>query len=329
VNLRPGRTRRRAAGSPGFTLIEVLVATAVAAILGAVLLSMYLGYVHTLQRADTARRLQVLRDGFAAFYRNNTFLVEIDAGPSFHTGAQTQIASGAELQAADMPPIAAYLPRAAPVDAYRDGYGQPIQLLVSERRFQNVDGVSIAYRRLAFVSAGPNGRFESGNWEPAQAQIERGGDDELLVLDTWADQADLFRRTDQRMQKLAEVTRAYAQGRYLLDPNRDPLIDYFGRSTTPGGDASGESDRFDPGNELARTSTKLDGTLSDAELAALQLTREDATSAWSQALQLENDTDSVRSPEHAPPDNFPPYTARIVVAMPGRVAYQQLIIGAF
>jgi prepilin-type N-terminal cleavage/methylation domain-containing protein len=313
--------------SRGFTLLEVLVATALVGILGAVLLSIYLGYVHALARTDSARRLQILRDGVAAFYRAQTFLAEGDDGPQLRTGAQTVIGNGALLQAADLQPIEAYLPRYAPADAYRDGYGQPIRFLVSARRFQDVDGVAIAYRRFAFVSAGPNGRFESPVWDPAQAQAERAGDDEVVVLDAWAEQADLFRRTDQRMQKLAEIARGYAQGRYLLDPNRDPLIDYFGRSTGTVG--NGESDRFDPGSALVRTSTKPDGTLTDDELAALQMSREDALSAWGQALQFENDTERVRSPEHEAPDNFPPYTARVVAALPGRAAYQQLILGAF
>ena len=314
----------------GFTLIEVLVATATAAILGAVLIAMILGVARTTQRAETTRRLAILREGLAAFYRTNAFLVEADEGPSFSTGPRSRIGNGTILSDADVQPLLGYLARYAPSDAYRDGYGQPMKLFVSTRRFQLVDGISLAYRRLAIVSAGPNGRFESADWDPVQAQLARGGDDEVVILDALADQAELFRRTDQRMQRLADAVRGYAQGRFLLDPNRDPLIDYFGRSAdAPGGSSTAASDRFDPGSALARTSTKADASMTDAELAALQLTRDDALGAWGQPLRYENDTETVRNPQRAAPDNFPPYTARVVVALPGRGDYQQLIIGAF
>jgi len=308
----------------GFTLIEVLLASATAAVLGAALWAMVIGYAHTLQRIETQRRLALLRDAFGAFYRANTFLVESSDGPELRTGEQSRIASGSVLQAADIAPLQAYLARGAGPDAYRDGYGQPVQVFVSTRRIQLVDGVGVACRRMAFVSAGRNQRFETGDWNPDVAVLERGGDDEVAVFDAWADQAELFRRTDLRMQRFAEAVRAYAQGRYLLDPNRDPLIDYFGRAD----DASG-TDRFDPGSALLRGAGRSGAGLSDAELAALQLSRDDVTSAWGQPIRYENDTDQVRHPDRPAPDNFPPYTARVVAQLPGRAEYQHLVIGAF
>ena len=69
--------------------------------------------------------------------------------------------------------------------------------------------------------------------------------------------------------------------------------------------------------------------LTDAELAALQLTRDDVTTAWGQPIGYENDTDQVRHPDRPAPDNFPPYTARVVAQLPGRAEYQHLVIGAF
>lgn len=318
------------ARAAGFTLLEVLIATATAALLGAALWGMYFGYAHTAQRIDTQRRLAVLRDAFGAFYRANTFLVEATDAAELRTGDDTRVGNDSLLQAADLLPLQAYLARGAPGDAFRDGYGQAIRIFVSTRRIQLVDGVSIASRRLALVSAGPNQRFESDDWNPDQGQLDRAGDDEITVFDALADQAELFRRTDQRMQRLAETVRAYAQGRYLLDPDRDPLIDYFGRSEgADGSAAAAASDRFDPGSALLRTSTKASAALTDAELAALQLTRDDVTTAWGEPIGYENDTDLVRHPDRPAPDNFPPYTARVVAQLPGRAEYQHLVIGAF
>jgi len=320
----PSRSGRRAAG---FTLLEVLVAVAAVALLSGALLAMYLSYVQGLQRVETQRRLNLLRDGLAAYYRAQTFLVESSASAQLRTSDATAIADGAILSAADLTPIQGYFARYAPSDLHRDGYGQPIRIMVSTPRSQQAMGIALVYRRIALVSAGPNQRFDTPPWNPDEALAQRAGDDEVVVLDTWSEQADLLQRTDERMHKLADALHAYAQGRYLLDVNRDPLIDYFGQSATTTNDPN--PDRFDPDGAILRGSSRGSTVLTDAELAALQLTRDDATGAWGQDLRFENDTTMVRSPAHEPPDNFPPYTARVVVALPGRADYQQLIIGAF
>jgi prepilin-type N-terminal cleavage/methylation domain-containing protein len=316
--------RRGERSEHGFTAIEVLIAVAAVALLSSIVLSLYLQASAYAARLETERRVGALREAFESFYRDNTQQIESAPPALLASEPSSAIASGADLGAEALRPLQAYL-RQAGGDASRDGYGRSIRLYVSAPMTQSVEGLVLTYRRLALVSAGRNGRFESVDWNPDLGRLTVAGDDVVAFVDGVVVQRDQVRETRRRVVRLLEAIRGYAASRFYANPARDPTIDYFGAGPADSG--------WDDGNGLLRGAdrpARAAQRIGDAELTALGLSRADAVDAWGGDIGFDNDSQLVRQPGNAASGmNTPPYSARLIVQLPGGGSYAETLIGSF
>jgi prepilin-type N-terminal cleavage/methylation domain-containing protein len=325
------RDRRQGnANAPGrgFTLIEVLVATAAAAVLSALLLTMWLQAVQSGNRAETERRLAALREAFALHYHDHVGVIEArpDAALVLEAGSGLAIASGTDLTPEALGALQGQLGLALG-DSSRDGHGTAFRLYVTGPLAGQLDGISVSYRRIAIVSAGRNQRFETIGWDPLAGRLTPGGDDQVVHVDGMALQRPQLTETRRRVQKLAALITGYATARFLANAARDPNVNYFG--AMPAGSTQQPWDDA-PDNVLARRSAKSLPGLSGAELATLGLTAAEALDAWGGAIDFDNDGADVRHPSNPVAAlATPPFTARLTVTLPGGGQYVETLLGAF
>jgi len=313
---------RGARAGRGFTALEVLLAIAAASVLGAVVFTLFVQASSIASRLRTEQRLATVRDALDAYYRDHTLAIEASPAGQFPVGDATPLRSGDDLARALAPaPALAMLPR----ESLQDGWGRSFRILVSGNLQDASTGDALAFRRLAIVSAGANGRFETPAWPAGpEAPVEQG-DDFLAVVDGLAIQRLQAHETHRRIARVAALVRGLAFARYSTNAARDITIDYFGAGPAAAG--------WDEGGDLLRGSDRPPGPagrLTDRELEVLGLTRGEAVDAWGGDIALENDTDAVRNPANSRPGlNTPPYGARVLASLPGGGALAESIDGVF
>lgn len=337
-----GRARRDAAagrgigvrGRAGFTLTEVAIVLAVLMPLLLFALDV-LGPVLAFQGGqDTRRRLDELRIAFEAAYREHAALVDAQPQALFRlpagSVAPTAIDAASGRCASDattFAPLARWLASSAAI-AYRDGYGAPLCVYMTDRRVRASGGVDLHHRIVAIVSPGPDGR--PGTSAGCRTGLDDDGrlvlcgDDEGVRVDGYAIAADHLARTLARMQLAADAYRGYYQARALADVARDIAVNYFATGAGPAG-------RWDAGGAIALAGCEgaPPRPLSEGIAGVLGLPPGDAADAWGGALRVDNCSDAVRSPLH--PESarqLPPYTAAIVAVLPGAVELRVGVLGS-
>lgn len=308
----------------GFTALEVLLAISAATLLGAMVFSLFVQGASMAARFRNDQQISALRDALEAYYRDNFPAVESSGDRVLALGGASVISSGADLSAALCPGLARYLSQSLSLGII-DGHGRPFRIYISDVLHPEFEGTSWNVRRLAIVSAGPNGRFESTAWDPVTGLLLAQGDDTIAYIDGLSVLRPRIDETQKRMSRLATLVRGVAGTRYLANPSRDITIDYFGAGPASAG--------WDEGGFLLRGVDRPAGPagrLTDGEIAALGISRAEATDPWGQDLAFDNDSPWVRQPANpAPGRNLPPWSARVTAAVPGGGTLVESIDGVF
>ncbi len=320
--------------STGFSLIEILVAISLMAIM-TVAVAPQLKYLINFQSGtDTQNRLSELQSGFATAYLANMNVIESDAkaeinfGTTGIMGAATA-ASGARCTAtaANFTPWSDYTGHAA-ASLVNDGYGAPLCILINPQASVQINGVNLYYHTVAFISTGPNSVLDSGTGLDAAGNLTLAGDDIGVLFDGRAFSVNKFNLTASKMKIVSQALEEYYLARYQSDPTRSSSIDYWSNGVNSPVPTSWDS--INPGNLIAYTpnaAPMYTGATSDLS-ASLSLSKDDVTDGYGNILNFENASNNVRSPVNASANMaIPPYTALISTVLPGNVGYSQAAVG--
>ena len=337
----PGRLAR----SAGFSLVEILVAISLMAIM-TVAVAPQLKYLVNFQSGmQTQNLLSELQSGFAAAYQANVNAIEANSNAvlSFPSGAVAQAtASGTgrcTATAATFAPWSDYTGHAAGSLA-TDGYGAPLCVFISPRMAVTLNSVPLYYHVVAFVSAGPNRVLDAGTGlNPVTGNLTLAGDDTGITFNGQSFVLGQYNQTVVKMQNIAQALSAYYLMRYQADPTRSASIDYWSNgspgctpiTTCPRWDSSNTT----PPNQIswqnAPTAMYTTGTGASTDVATvLALSQNDVTDGFGSIMQFENASSRVRSPDSGAansPMTFPPYTALISTTLPGGSVLSQAVVG--
>lgn len=305
----------------GFTLIELLISLAILTAISLSLLSFLAPWMAFKQKLDTDRKLMEMKALFSTVYERNAWMVE--SAPSatftFSGGALANSALTATRscisQAGTLQALASYFSDGLP-QGEQDGYGNPFCFLVSPQLSIQKNGVNVYYHNLAIVSSGRNSTLEPTTSISATGALNLAGDDTGVLINGFTVQEKKFRETETRLTRIASLYESYFTARFLLNPSRDAMVDYFGN----GGSS------FDNSGAVPTTGGVFTpvGTI----LGTLGLGPEESYSAYesNNAITVGNfnectthaaGTTCVRSPATPSSGGAPPYTAVLRAPIPG------------
>ncbi|MBD8051084.1 type II secretion system protein [Limnohabitans radicicola] len=324
-SLRPSRLEQR-----GFTLAEMMVAVALMGLLMIPLSNMLSPALDLRAKVETDTRLELLKQAAVGAYR--TEMATVDAQPSaimaLQAGTMAPVAANASgacaSAAATFAPLARYL-QMSTTDAYKDGWGQGLCVLMTTRQTGTQSGVSYWYHNYAFVSPGRDGAIDTGTSLSATS-LTLSGDDKGAFIDGRSLVAAQVEATLAQVKRASDAVAAYFNARYLSNSDRDTAINYFAR-TNRAGVSAGE---FDGTGALPNTGGAPALMTSNGISDVLGLTVLDVTNPWGGILQLDNSSDDVRTPENTTASlRSPPFTARITTTLPGGASITRTAVGAY
>lgn len=255
----------------GFTLPEVLIALAVITIISLAVFGALAPWLSFKAGLDNERKLQQVGTGFQAYYSSNAMAVERQPTGNFGPFVTSTVSA----QNTCAPQLAAFRSFSAWLGEggdtiVNDGYKNPFCILVSPNLTFTHEGVTLNYRNVAIVSAGPDGIFESASTRfDAQGNLTLGGDDVGLVASGQLIQREKLELTLARMNRLASIYETYFTSRFLASRDRDIARYYF---------AKGPSTAFDNLGQVESTGGEWKTA---AELLAdLGASPADTVSAW-------------------------------------------------
>lgn len=321
----------------GLTFIELMVSIAVLIIISGLVTN--LGPTMNFRaRIETENRLKDLRNAVETAYREHAATVdasenaEMDLGtlgklsPTANTAGAVCAATATTFQ-----PIARYGTRAAS-DMAEDGHHRPLCLFINPRASSVIDGVTVFYHSVAIVSAGTNGKLDTGTTLDADGNLVLGGDDKGLLFDGRKFALDRYRLTMDNLRKTADALRLYFRARYEGDPSRSTSVDYFGCGAEACPPATANP-RWDAGNELPTTclgAVSMVAATGTSIHTFLGLTQADVTDGYGTVFEFDNCVDTVRSPNNTTTTmQSPPYTAMVSTTLPGGDVLATSVVGEF
>ncbi|HET9113000.1 MAG TPA: type II secretion system protein [Burkholderiales bacterium] len=321
----------------GFSLIEILVAISLMAIM-TVAVAPQLKYLINFQAAaDTQNRLSELQSGFSTAYLANMTQIETDPNAEINFGAAgimspATAAPGARCSvvAADFIPWSQYTGHAAG-SLVEDGYGAPLCVLINPQSAVLLNGINLYYHTVAFVSTGPNNVLDNGTALDALGNLTLAGDDAGVLFDGRAFSVAKYTLTADKMKVVAQALEEYYVARYQSDPSRSSSIDYWSNGTNSPYPVRWDSSN--PGNLINYTITASPiytgtGQPTTDLSVALSLSKDDVTDGYGNLINFENASQNVRSPDNGSTNlAIPPYTALLSTTLPGNVPYAQAIVG--
>jgi prepilin-type N-terminal cleavage/methylation domain-containing protein len=336
----------------GFTLIEILIALALATALTLVMFSAVTPWLNLKHKLDTDHRLAELQDAVGTAYQ--AWAMQVDSSqpsgsavlaigqdptnpiPSSTVAVTATSASGqtvttcaANAQANAL--LAPYLAHIS-VNGILDGYSQPICIFISQSLSQTVEGVTLYYRVIALVSAGQDGRLDSAApFDSVHGTLTLTGDDVGIIVSGFPIQYRLYKETKERLDRTAEMYSSFFTARFQGNVGRDYSLDYFTTCVNPSlATCTATGYDYDGTTTLpAPTGGSPSGwlTVAAALAPALGLGPEEEKSAWESASDFEvanqmfaNSGDEVFNVQVQEPAsknvNLPPYTALLRAAIP-------------
>lgn len=321
----------------GFSLIEILVAVTLMSIM-TVAVAPQLKYMLNFESgADTKNKLSELSSGFATAYLANIAQIEQDPNAEINFGsagimhpATTTAGGRCTATSANFLPWSEYSGQ-APATMVKDGYGAPICILINPQSSVMVNGVTLYYHTVAFVSAGPNNVFDNGTALSATGTLTLGNDDTGVLFDGRAFSVEKYNTTADKMKIIASALEQYYVTRYQSDPSRSSSIDYWSNGAGLTATAAARWDSSNPGNVIDYTpaATPMYSTGASTELSvALSLSKADVTDGFGSIINFENASPYVRSPANSNANqSIPPYTSLISTTLPGGVTYSDAVVG--
>ncbi len=335
--MKPYCAYNRMLADSGFSLIEIVVAISLMAIM-TVAIAPQLKYLINFQAAaDTQNRLSELQSGFSTAYLANMTQIEADPNDEINFGAAgimspATAAPGARCSAAaaNFIPWSQYTGHAAG-SLVNDGYGAPLCILINPQASVAMNGINLYYHTVAFISTGPNNVLDNGTALNALGNLTLAGDDTGVLFDGRAFSVQKYTLTADKMKVIAQALEEYYVARYQSDPSRSSSIDYWSN-----GASSPDPVRWDssnPGNLINYTTTASPLYIGTGQpttdlSVALSLSKDDVTDGYGNIIQFENASQNVRSPDNGSANlAIPPYTALLTTTLPGNVSYAQAIVG--
>jgi len=240
--------KNSAAFEGGFTLIEVLVTLALITIISLVVMGALQPWIGFKQKLDNERKMQDIRQGILAFYRDNAMAIEAQPAQRIGPFVNSSASGGrcSEQLSAFVDTINYF--NESPDNLQRDGYANPWCIFVSPSLFVNVDGVPVWHRTIAFISPGPNGTLEAGTRMNPNGTIalDPDGDDQGVLISGLDVQVTKLRETQKRMDRVASAYETYFTARYLSNPARDIGIYYFSKTYDPSGEVASTAGGWKP-----------------------------------------------------------------------------------
>ncbi len=319
-------------GSRGFSLVEILVAISLMAIM-TVAVAPQLKYLVNFQSGmQTQNLLSELQSGFAAAYQANVNSIEANPNAilSFPSGTVAQaLPSGTgrcTATAATFAPWSDYTGQAAG-SLVSDGYGAPLCVFINPQSALAINGVNLYYHVVAFVSTGPNRVLDAGTGLNAQGQLVLAGDDTGVTFNGQSFVLGQYNQTVIKMQNIAQALSAYYLMRYQADPTRSASIDYWSNGVGSPYSSRWDSSTTAPTNQIPWETAAASIVTSNIS-TVLSLSQNDVTDGFGNIFNFENASGKVRSPDNSAASmQFPPYTALISTTLPGGSLLSQAIVG--
>jgi type II secretory pathway pseudopilin PulG len=315
----------KAKAEQGFTLLEIVLSIGLLMLATGLLASAFGPWMAFRQSMETDRKLKEVQQALAAAYKENALSVDNADGEAltFPSGA---IASGSTTTAALMQPLARYA-GLSPAQMASDGFNRPYRVLVSGRLQQSVSGISLYYHMAAVVSAGRNGKWDNATrLDSKSGELTLGGDDQGVVVDGYRIARAHYEDTLARMNKIASVYQTYFSTRYLSDLSRNVAIDYFAQPCA----TSVFPAQWDAGGGVANTCSAMTALDAAGAHAGLGFAATDVVDSYGQALQIDNSSPGVRSPDNPiAAMASPPYTAAVATSLPGGYLLRVSMAGTY
>lgn len=306
----------------GFTLIELLISLAILTAISLSLLSFLSPWMAFKQKLDTDRKLMEIKSLFTTVYERNAWAVETASGPVFTfaggtltnsplTGTRSCVSQAATLQS-----LASYFSDGLP-QGESDGFSNPFCFLISPQLSIVKNGVNVYYHNIAIVSTGRNSALEPGTTVDAAGALTLAGDDFGVLINGYTVQEKKFRETETRLARVATLYESYFTARFLANPSRDAMIDYFANGNPPGawdgaGTVTGTAGTAQPaGTHLAQL-----GLGPEESLSAYESNNAVSVANYNECVSQPTGTTCVRSSRGG---GAPPYTALVFAPMPGPV----------
>jgi|SRR5579862_4177121 len=312
----------------GFTLIEMVLALGLIAILSFSVMGQFSYFSRKNGELATQDRMERLREAFTAAYRANARVVEGVAGQSFFLSASATIANNTDgstaLTAAALTQIAQY-GHLSPYEAQHDDFNGFYKILVSNQLSTVMpSGYTLFYHKIAIVSPGYNRHLEAGTtMNAATGALTVAGDDYAVVVDGFQIGRELAEDTVRRVDNLANVYQLYFTNRYLANAARDVSIDYFAATGTTAA-------RWDAGGLASNSSGAFTNATSLNMAAALGLSTTDMQDAYGTSLQIDNSSALARNPDNATTAmSIPPYSALVRANLVAGQTYTRSATGSF
>lgn len=326
------RLPRRARGQQaGFSLPEMMVAMALAALFMSTITDALTPALAFFGKQDTTAKLADLRLALESAYKEDAKLVDAAAGAVFTVtaGVISPVAPNANgrcaTPATTFAPLARYLPSSSAASA-TDGWGQGLCVYITTRQSWTVNGLTYPYHTIAVVSAGYDGAVDAATALSAAGILTLGGDDKGIVIDGRKVVGGLVDTAMSQIQRASSALTSYFVTRYQSNASRDMGVDYFARTNRAGA----VSAEFDSAGSMPSTGGAAVAITNNAAHSVLGLSVADVTDPWGGTLQLDNSSDAVRNPENSTASmRSPGYTARISTTLPNGAVLERTVVGAY
>lgn len=224
----------------GFTLLEVLIAMALVAVLSALILSSLAPWIAFRQKMETQTRMVDLAQGLKATFDNNAFRIAVgNDAETFEyraaNGTYATFAKNGDLAAesrcdetASLSGMSGFLTQ-PPDEAQFDGFRNVFCFAVSQPLVEQVDSdVPLYYRVVAVISPGRNGQIDEGTeFNATTGVLQLGGDDLGETISSLPFTRQKYRDTVARLDRVAQAFEQHFTVSYLANAARDLSVYYF------------------------------------------------------------------------------------------------------
>lgn len=245
----------------GFTLIEIAVVVALAAILTAGLSEMYSQFLQYQRKTERVTKMNVIADALKRAYVNNVatnatsissdtnyFYFDVTGQAPLPTTQLNQWIGGFALISLPSPnafagllrggfaleneaasALRSFLPQGTTTDVFNDGGGR-FYLAIARTSTVDHRGHTLRVPALYVISAGENGRLETTvttGFSATQTEIVAAGDDRVRMIEMRDSFIKIVDDSYAQVNRMKGALERFYQSRYLADSSRDPLRNYF------------------------------------------------------------------------------------------------------
>lgn len=324
-----GQTRATKQG--GFTMAEMMFAVAIASILIMAIHQATAPSMAYMGKRETQNRLDDLRAALQQAYIDHAQTIDAQAGAVFTTaqGAINPVTPNVEGRCdpatTTFDPIARYLPTSAAASS-RDGHGQGLCVLITERIDGLFSGVAFQYHAIAVVSPGFDGALDATTTLSPAGVLTLGGDDKGTVVDGRLIVSDQIKQAQQQLDRVGQALADYFYTRYQSNTARDMSVYYFANRNR----AHTTAGAFDNGGIVANTQGIARPITDFGNHTQIGMTLSDVTDPWGNILQFDNSSDLVRNPQAASANmRSPPFTARVSTQLPNGTMLDRTVVGIY